>query len=211
MLLLLLSACGQAKFRGPSRLPANLTPSSLGSLMLVSEVQQAAQAVKTAGIDSLAQSGEAWFIKDGTYLQGSIQIWLLKSDVRVDDPAVLKGMDDGIGGQLFMRSHLVTDQVIWVKELIDQRVYMWFPPGANAIELVVLRNQFAPYEDLIRALVDYQHGRTPKPFTVPPPASGSSTDTVSTAGNAPAGSASTTSGTPSASPTPAPRAAANTR
>jgi hypothetical protein len=91
----------------------------------------------------------------------------MKPDVRVNDDAVWSGMDSGIGGGHFQRVRLAPDQLSWTKELTDVRVFMWFVPRSNAVELVVLRKSFKPYTALVTGLMNIQHGRAAKPFAVP--------------------------------------------
>ncbi|MHB8507853.1 MAG: hypothetical protein ACYDGR_04290, partial [Candidatus Dormibacteria bacterium] len=98
-------------------------------------------------------------IRRGTVLEGSVQLVLGASDVRVDSAVVFRGLENGLPGRTFTRVRLVPDQFVWMKESVDLRVYMWFPPRSNTIEMVVLRRKFTEHRQLVRALVDYQHGR----------------------------------------------------
>ena len=84
----------------------------------------------------------------------------------------LSGIDTGLSGPAFVRFRQSPYERVWVKDLIDQRIYLWFPPRANAVELVIVRNSFLADKQLILALVDLQLGKTPPPVPVedaPPP------------------------------------------
>ncbi len=169
--LFLLAGCGgDSQFRGPHTLRSGLTPASIGDLSLVRNARLERQYL-TAASSKVVTQGEVWLVHEGDVIQGSVQISLLAPDVRADDPSVRAGLDDGIGGVAFTPVLITSDQLVWVKQEVNQRVYLWFPPRSNAIELVILRLQFKNSLSLVKGLVDYQHGRKPQGASPSPSAS----------------------------------------
>ncbi len=164
-----LSACGgpDTTFHGPTRLRSNLVPATVSSLQITRVAPKLEKDCKQGGGDALDAACQVYLVSDGTTVQGSIEIYLVKSDVRADDSAILAGLDGGLGGRVAQRVRLVPQQIVWLKEGIDQRVYYWNPPLANALEIVTLRKQFSVHRDFVTALVDYQQGLPIRPFAVP--------------------------------------------
>lgn len=167
--VLSLGGCGNdPQFRGPTVLRPGLTPAAVGNVQVVRKDALAAT-YRKAGPNALVTTGQVWTLEHHGVIEGTVQISLLKPDVRADDPEVRAGIDEGFGGAPFTRKRLVPDRIVWQKDLVDVRVYLWFPPRANAVELVVLRKKFAQHKQLVTALLDFQEGRRMQPLTVPPP------------------------------------------
>ena len=173
--LLLLAGCGsELVYQGPSQFRSHLVPERIvGGPAIQRERQTESKYRATA--DAIAAAGQVYTLRDADVVEGSIQLSLLKPDVRVtntEDDVVFKGMNLGIGGRRFSQvndPNIAVDQVLWVKELTELRIYMWFPPQANTVELVILRKAYTGHRELVRALIDYQHGRVPRPISRPSP------------------------------------------
>ncbi|MHB8508153.1 MAG: transglutaminase-like domain-containing protein [Candidatus Dormibacteria bacterium] len=144
--------------------------------------------------DALVSEGRVFTVRHDVVIEGSVQVSRLKPDVRAGDEDLLHGLEQNIGnghfnpmevprvlwdGDCHCRGgfHMVrvedeavySHQHVYVMALPDQRVYLWFPPRANSMELVVLRRQFtvASADALVLGLLDFQHGVEAAPVPIP--------------------------------------------
>jgi hypothetical protein len=162
----------------------SLVPPSIGALVLLRQTS-VESAYRNAGADALVTGGHVHTIHNGDVIEGSVQVSMLRADVRRDSPELLSGLRQTLGGGNFVdmvervplydggcacpgqyREVRVSDEAlrfqqrIWVSVMPDQRIYFWFPPQAHTLEVVVMRGQFPALsaDELVLTMSDRQHG-----------------------------------------------------
>ncbi|HEV7679635.1 MAG TPA: transglutaminase-like domain-containing protein [Candidatus Dormibacteraeota bacterium] len=171
-----------------------LVPAAAGPLVMLRETSVEA-AFRRPGADALVSSGRVYTIHNGDVIEGSVQVSLLRPEVSRDSAALLTGVEHDLGGGAFLpmrervplfdgscacsgqyREIRVEDEALRFKQRIevsalpDQRIYLWFPPQAHTMMIVVLRSQFAQLsaDELVLTLSDHQHGAPLVAVPVPP-------------------------------------------
>ncbi len=109
-----------------------------------------------AGDRALVTEGRVFTIRDGDTIQGSVQVSLLLPELDGRDPKVQQRIEAALGGT-FVDDRLGPARVRR-RRLPEQDLYLWFPPGHNAMEVVVVRRGFSGGRELVRAVVVHQLG-----------------------------------------------------
>lgn len=181
-----LSSCGNSA-AATAQPPRTLVPGQLGALRFDRSSLAEAQ---FSHLDSAAliTGGLVYTVRHDDVTEGDIQVEQFKPKVSTADlqdsqdvlctenpddctgVEVFLGMQQDIGSGHFQRIY-VGNQRVYLMVLDNQRVYMWFPPGTNAMILMILRSQFtaASSDALMHALLAYQSGRTPGAVPIPSP------------------------------------------
>jgi len=170
-----------------------LVPQTFSGLELRREPMAEAP-LRNPGADALVTTGRVWSIRHDGVIEGSVQVSQLKPDVDHNDPDLLRGLEQGIGGGPFNlmevpaplwdgncrcrgQYHLVRveDEAAYYHQhafsltLPEQRVYLWLSPDGRAIVLVSVRKAFteAASNAFVLDLIHFQHGHEPGPVPVP--------------------------------------------
>ncbi|MFN2539707.1 MAG: hypothetical protein ABR549_16355 [Mycobacteriales bacterium] len=150
------SACG-ADNGQPRTLPTNLVPTSLGGLVFSREPKaEAVWSKEKLPKNALISSGRIYTVRDGSTIQGDIQVAVFTSSTDTSDLTdaydetctrhpkrcsghqALIGMNATLGESSFRRLY-IGDQRVYEKVQSDLRMYLWFPPKTQSYVLLVLR------------------------------------------------------------------------
>lgn len=161
MLLTVLSACSAkpvSKIAVVRELPARIAPATIGDIEFRREAD-AEKAYRRAGNASLVNKGVVYTIRRGSIVEGSLQIAPFKKDVDLEDPQVLDGVLASLGTGRFDLKR-VGDERIYVQQLPEQQLLVWFPPDLAYMQLMVARKSFAPASDLFANVLRFRRGET---------------------------------------------------
>ena len=139
----------------PVSLPADLVPDTIGDLRIQREKKLESEYAEV-GRDALVSGGRVFTIRDSDdAIQGTFQAAVFKKQYDSTNRKVQNGVEEGIGSGRFETNHygLVRLRVL---ELAEQKVYMWFPPDRNVMELWVMRKSFDSADSVVRAMIDHQ-------------------------------------------------------
>jgi hypothetical protein len=154
----LFGACGgAARAAAPSTYFPSLLPDKVGAYEFHRETAVEDQ-FKKPGSRAIVSEGRVFTVRDGDTVQGSIQVALFKPGVDNQDHRVQDGVQRGLGAAAGFR--LVHYGVIHLLELdtAEQRVFLWFPPERNVMELFVMRKKFVNAESVVTAVIAHQRG-----------------------------------------------------
>lgn len=102
----------------------------------------------------LVSDGKVWTIHQGTIIQGSIQISLFKPNYDSQKPTVQTAIEDQIGANYTpIRFGPV---LIQLTQTSTERIFIWFPPQRDVMEIFVARTQWAQALQFVRAAIAYQ-------------------------------------------------------
>ena len=141
----------------PSRYPDPLVPAAAAGFDIVRE-EKVEDQYRKPGDRALVTDGRVFTIRGPDAIQGSFQVTRFKSDVDASDPDVQRGIERALGSADGFRSSRIGTIRLRTIELTEQRLYLWFPPDRNAMELWILRKNFAEGEDVVRAMIAHQRG-----------------------------------------------------
>ena len=165
-------------------LPMHLVPASLGVFSFHREASAEAL-YRSAGPDALVSNGLVYAVQYGAATEGAVEVALFDPDVDVSDinnealaadcaenPAdcpgheVFRGVQTNLGTGHFQRVYYRNYERAYEMSLLDERLYLWFPPGTQTMVTLVVINQVPPAtaDALFHALMDGQHGRPPTPI-----------------------------------------------
>ena len=184
---LLVTGCGPAASVAPRRIPTDLVPDHIGQIIFKREPKAEAEYLK-AGPESLVTTGQVYTVRHDDIIEGSVQVALFKPKVDtsdltdqmtnycIDNPLdctgheALEGLQRSLGSGQFVRVHIDKERV-YKMQLSDQQIDLWFPPGTQTMEMLILRKQFtaAASDALLKALIDLQHRLQPSPVPIPSP------------------------------------------
>ncbi|HVV75736.1 MAG TPA: hypothetical protein VHC43_06830 [Mycobacteriales bacterium] len=161
---LTLAACSGGHTHGdipPVSYPAQIAPAVVNGYDVTEQPDQA-KGFSAGGKASLIQSGKLFSIRQGTTVEGALQVTLFHTDVNAQDPSVQAGIEKGLGagGRGFQTLHfgLVRLEAL---NTGDENLYLWFPAEHDVMELFVLRSKFTDGEALVRSVIAYQLGLDP--------------------------------------------------
>jgi hypothetical protein len=122
----------------------------------------------------LVDDGRVVTFHEGHITQGALQVALFKPEVDSQDPGIQRDVEKSIAGT-FTTYRFGTVRVR-LHESPQQRIFLWFPPDSNTMEVFVVRKQFADALRVVRAAIAQQRGLSPELLAgrtllpVPPPA-----------------------------------------
>lgn len=156
---LFLSGCGgpSAGAAVPPSFPDPLVPESVLGYAVAREKSVEKQ-YQAPGDRALVSDGRVFTIRGDDTVQGSFQVALFKPDVDGSDRDVQEGIERGLGGGAGFRSVRIGIIRLRTLELTEQRLFLWFPPGRNAMELWVMRKGFGDAEAVVRSMIAHQRG-----------------------------------------------------
>ncbi|MDQ1436620.1 MAG: hypothetical protein QOK43_249, partial [Acidimicrobiaceae bacterium] len=177
IMALLLGSCASAPAQAQERLnpPPRLVPPDGVLGYSVQPEPKADREFGEAGSSSLMSTGRVFTVREGTIIQGSVQVSMFKPDVDTRQVGVRAKVLSELGGTF----HIV--KVGPVRLLTanrpEQQVYVWFPPERNVMYLFIYRKAFTAIQPVTRAMVAYVRGwpidevvgRGLPPGTVPGP------------------------------------------
>jgi hypothetical protein len=131
-------------------------PSNLAGLDVKRE-GSAESAFRTLYNDSLVTAGRVYSLHQGPAIQGSLQVAWFKPSLQARLGKAKEGMLTTLEGGHFNLTR-IGDQRIYVKELAEQSLYVWFPTNEKYYELVVARTGFDPRQFFV-SLLAFQQGR----------------------------------------------------
>ncbi|HEV7680322.1 MAG TPA: transglutaminase-like domain-containing protein [Candidatus Dormibacteraeota bacterium] len=167
-------------------LPKNLVPHSIGAFSFKVETD-ASKEFARAGSDAEVSSGAVYTIHHGQATDGALELSVFKPDYTIDDindeslsstcqqdelqcvgHQIFRGIQCTFGSGYFHRLYVQGERA-YTMVLPDQTIFLWFPPHTETMALMVLLGEFpvANANDLFRAVLDYQHHRTPQAVPVP--------------------------------------------
>jgi hypothetical protein len=162
---LLLGGCATPAAPVAARLPAPFVPTAVGPYAL-RESTTAERAFSQAGSASLVTGGRVWTVvaPDGT-VKGSLQAAAFRPSLHSRLRDVQRGVRTSIGSGNFTLTRL-GDRAVYMLDQSEERLLLYFPPGAGYYELLDVRNDFTDAQLLMSALLDFQQGVQSRP--VPP-------------------------------------------
>jgi transglutaminase-like putative cysteine protease len=174
--VVMLGGCvpGPQLAESPIRFPDPMVPPTVLGFPLERQATVEAQYAKP-GDAGLVSEGRVYTIRKGASIQGSVQISLLKPDVDGRSWKVQSSVERGLGSEEGFRTiHAGTVRLRTI-DLSEQRIYAWFPPELNVMELFIMRKGFEEAEQVVLELIKYQRSAPPgspgPADAVPPPTS----------------------------------------
>jgi hypothetical protein len=191
VIALLIVACGgvaAARGGAVTRVPGGLVPASLSGLAFA-RLPVAEKQYRLSDPDALISAGQVYVIKQDDVTQGDVQLTVLKPEIDTADfddsrdvycahnygdcsgLQLFAGVQSSLGGGLHFQRVYHGAQRIYLLQLSDQRVYVWYPRGRQVMMMVVVRKQFAAAaaDQVVAALVDYGEKRPVPALQLPPP------------------------------------------
>jgi hypothetical protein len=171
--LVMIGGCvpGPKMAEEPIRFPDPLLPAQVLGFPIERQVAVESQYAKP-GDAGLVREGRVFTIRKAASIQGSVQVSLLKPDVDGRDPDVQSSVERGLGSSEGFRTIHVGTVRLRAIELAEQRVYAWFPPELNVMELFIMRRGFEEAEQVVLAIIEFQRTAapgTPGPADATPP------------------------------------------
>ncbi|MCA1840284.1 MAG: DUF3488 and transglutaminase-like domain-containing protein [Actinomycetota bacterium] len=137
-------------------LPAKLAPLMAGQYELRRE-PKAEIAYKQAGGSALVGQGRVFTIRQGSVIQGSIQIAPFKQNIDTQDPEIKDAILHSIGSGRFTLRRLGAERV-WSMQLPEQQVLLWFAPGGAYMQLLVSRKSFVDSSKVFLDVLRFRSG-----------------------------------------------------
>lgn len=158
MALLLLGGCTRqaTPTRGRHGLPPRVAPETIDGVSIRRE-PKAEAAFSRAGKEAVVGEGRVYTLHQGTVVQGSLQVGAFKPGLESTRREVRSGVLNGIGEGRFQRARLGGVSV-YVMQLPEQRIFLWFSPDGSYYDLLVARSAFADAEQLFSRILAYQRG-----------------------------------------------------
>jgi hypothetical protein len=101
-------------------------------------------------------TGRVFTIRDGTVIQGSVQVAMFKKNVDTRDGGVRAKVLSELGGSY--RVVKVGTVRLLTSNRPEQQVFVWFPPERNEMYLFTYRKAFNAIVPVTRAVVAYVRG-----------------------------------------------------
>lgn len=158
LLLVLLSACGggEAGSRSTGVLPPRVAPERVRGYDLRRE-PKAERAYRRAGEASLLREGRVYTIRRAGSIEGYLQAAAFEPEVNVEDRDVRAAVLGSIAAGRFALARLAEERV-WVQDLPEQRMMVWFTPDGGSMFLLVARRAFAEAPEVFLDVVRYVKG-----------------------------------------------------
>ena len=170
--------------QSPIRFPNPLLPATVLDFALEHQTSLEGEYAKP-GKAALVSRGKVFTVRSGEAIQGSVQIALLKPDVDGRDWKVRRNIERGLGPSEGYRTIRYGTARVRAIELAEQRIFLWFPPDVNVMELFIMRKNFAEAEQVVLELIRYQ--RSAEVGQPGPPEAAPVTTTTTTTPVAPGG------------------------
>ena len=149
---------GRASARTTATFPDPLVRSSILGYDVVREAKVENQ-YRLAGTRRMVTEGHVYTIRGGDAVQGSFQVALFKPDVDASRQDIQRAVERSLANG-FRTDRLGIIRLRTV-ELTEQRLYLWFPPGHNAMELWVMRKSFPDADGVVRSMIGVQRNFDP--------------------------------------------------
>lgn len=180
VLTLLISSCGGAPGTQNTRaLPASPVPKQLGPLSFQYEASPSHE-YRTAGSQALVTDGNVYSMRSDGVTVGAFEVSVFKPGVDISDiddeskdrfctdnpldcpgHEIFEGIQSQMGSGRFQRVYYRDYERAYVMDipLARQRIYLWFPPGTETVDILIVIGQFGTTasDALFHALMDYQH------------------------------------------------------
>jgi hypothetical protein len=172
----LLGACapGPAPAEAPVAYPDPLLPPTVLGMPVERQPHVEGEYDKP-GRAGLVEEGRVFTVRDGGTVQGSIQVAVLKADVNGRSRDVQEGVERGLGSAGGFRTVRFGTVRLRVLDTAEQRVFLWFPPDRNVMELFVMRKTFANADEFVLEVI--RHQRTASKGAAEPPDAAPTTTT----------------------------------
>lgn len=159
VIALVLGGCGNAPdgSKVAAAYPDPLVPSSVLGYDITREATVEDQYAEP-GDRALVSQGRVFTIRGEDAVQGSFQVALFKPDVDGADAEIQRGIERGLGAADGFESARVGLIRLRTLELTEQRMFLWFPPDRNVMELWVMRKDFPDAEAVVRSMIAHQRG-----------------------------------------------------
>jgi hypothetical protein len=157
--ILAVDSCGRDA-ETPRRLlgyPDRLVPSSAAGFDVVRETSVEGE-YRKPGERALVADGRVFTIRGPDAVQGSFQVSRFKLGIDASDPDIQRGVERALGAADGFHSARVGTIRLRTMELTEQRLYLWFPPDGNTMELWIMRKGFADGGAVVRAMIGHQRG-----------------------------------------------------
>ena len=136
------------------RFPERLVPDAVDDVQFVRETSLEKNYEK-AGDVALVDDGRVFSLHQGEDIQGSLQIATFKPGLDEREEELRRGVLESIGGGRFELTRIATERV-YVLDLPEQRLLLWFPPGQEYYQLMVARKAFTRADEVFVRLLGYQ-------------------------------------------------------
>jgi hypothetical protein len=159
LVAMLLSGCGRAvDLRSVAPAEASVSPvvpSALDGIVFSREAGAERSYTKLAST-SLVTAGRVYSLRQGTVVQGSLQIAWFKEGLGQRRSSAARDILDTFEGGRF-HSTKVGGEFVYRKALAGADLLLWFPPGREYYQLMVTRKEFDPGL-LFAHLLQFQRG-----------------------------------------------------
>ena len=119
---------------------------------------KAERAFGRAGRDALVTGGRVYSVRQGTTIQGSLQLAALRADVVDHRDDIQEGVRQSIGAGRFAPTRL-GGQRVFSLDLPEQHLLLWFAADGRSYQLLVARRSFRDADALFAALLETQLGQ----------------------------------------------------
>jgi hypothetical protein len=159
-LTLLLSACGSETptvASGGTALPEVIAPAEFSGFVFQQEEGAAESFRRVKSSDSLVTDGKVFTIRKDGQVLASLQAAQFKPGLGATRREVRQGVLESIGTGRFELTR-VGGERMYVKQLAEQNMYLWFPATGRYYELLVARKGFEDAGRLFASLIRLQRG-----------------------------------------------------
>lgn len=164
----LLAGCGSdPSTRAQAPYPDRLTPHVVAGHRVVRRTEVEGRYREPKG-RALVTDGRVFTIEDDDVVQGSFQVARFRPDVDGRDVDVQTDIERGLGAADRFGSARIGVVQLRTLDLAEQRLFLWFPPTGDRMELWVMRKDFDGAADVVAEMIGYQRGAK-----LPTPAIGS--------------------------------------
>lgn len=150
-----LAACGSAKPLPQPTLPARILPPQMDGLEARPEPEAAKEYDTAAKQKTLVAGGSVYTLRNAGEVVGALQVVLLKAKFPKTELDVVRGIRASIERGRY-RYFKLDGQWIGEQKLPELSLYVWFPPGGNHYEILVVKPELGVPKDLLRAIIAYQ-------------------------------------------------------
>ena len=137
-------------------LPQRIAPESLEGLRFERE-PNAEAAYETVGDEGLVAVGRVFTVREDDIVQGALQVGAFKPGLEATDREIREGVLGDIGSGNFELTRIGNER-IFVQELPEQTIYLWFPPRLEYYEVFVASKGFERADRVFAAVLAYQRG-----------------------------------------------------
>jgi transglutaminase-like putative cysteine protease len=157
-LALLLVSCSRSDPRAdtPVALPAGAVPTNVLGYDLARE-ENAESSYAEVGARAMVLRGEVYSVHEGDTTHGSVQLTVLKPRYNAQEEDLHRQIEQGFSVGQF---HSERYGPIRLRKAagFNQQVWLWFPADRNAMEVFVMRSDFAGADRFVRGFIGAQLG-----------------------------------------------------